>query len=109
MKKQYIVTIEIPEGYNINDGADYIRDAVRSWSGQYSPEDSAFDFGYGATVKPIKHTLPILSDNATVKHTKTCISPRFKNTFCSQCGREFGPGDHGYSHCKDHMSYTSDD
>lgn len=28
--------------------------------------------------------------------------PRFERTFCSQCGREFGPGDHGYSHCKNH-------
>ena len=29
-------------------------------------------------------------------------SPRFDNTYCSQCGSEFGPGDHGYSHCNDH-------
>lgn len=29
-------------------------------------------------------------------------SPRFAETYCSQCGRSFGPGNHGYSHCKDH-------
>ena len=29
-------------------------------------------------------------------------SPRFNNTYCSQCGDEFGPGEHGYSHCDDH-------
>lgn len=29
---------------------------------------------------------------------------RFANVSCSQCGREFGPGDSGYSHCKDHES-----
>jgi hypothetical protein len=29
---------------------------------------------------------------------------KFENTFCSQCGREFGPGDHGFSHCKDHQA-----
>jgi hypothetical protein len=28
---------------------------------------------------------------------------KFQNTFCSQCGGEFGPGDHGYSHCHDHQ------
>lgn len=28
--------------------------------------------------------------------------PRFTSTYCSQCGEEFGPGDHGYSHCSDH-------
>lgn len=29
--------------------------------------------------------------------------PRFRAVFCSQCGGEFGPGDHGYSHCRDHQ------
>lgn len=28
--------------------------------------------------------------------------PRFVRTYCSQCGGEFGPGEHGYSHCEDH-------
>ena len=28
---------------------------------------------------------------------------RFDKTHCSQCGREFGPGEHGYSHCDDHV------
>ena len=23
-------------------------------------------------------------------------------TYCSQCGKGFGPGDHGFSHCVDH-------
>lgn len=27
---------------------------------------------------------------------------RFANVFCSQCGKEFGPGNHGYSHCRNH-------
>lgn len=27
---------------------------------------------------------------------------KFDKTFCSQCGREFGPGDHGYSDCRSH-------
>jgi hypothetical protein len=30
--------------------------------------------------------------------------PRFLTTYCSQCGAEFGPGDAGFSHCKDHMT-----
>jgi hypothetical protein len=28
--------------------------------------------------------------------------PRYDKTFCSNCGREFGPGDHGFSHCDSH-------
>jgi hypothetical protein len=27
---------------------------------------------------------------------------KFGNITCSQCGRDFGAGDHGYSHCEDH-------
>jgi hypothetical protein len=30
-------------------------------------------------------------------------TPKFDKTFCSQCGQEFGPGDHGFSHCSDHQ------
>ena len=32
--------------------------------------------------------------------------PKFAETFCSQCGGKFGPGDHGYSHCLDHRKYA---
>lgn len=27
---------------------------------------------------------------------------RFGNVYCSQCGRDFGPGEHGFSHCTNH-------
>lgn len=29
-------------------------------------------------------------------------SPRFQQTYCSQCGGEQGPGNAGFSHCADH-------
>lgn len=32
---------------------------------------------------------------------------KFASTHCSQCGGEFGPGDHGYSHCDDHRRGAS--
>ena len=32
---------------------------------------------------------------------------KFQNTFCSQCGGEFGPGDHGYSHCRNHQKFAN--
>lgn len=28
--------------------------------------------------------------------------PKYKNVSCSQCGKDFGPGDHGFSDCKSH-------
>ena len=34
--------------------------------------------------------------------------PRFEEVTCSQCGNAFGPGDHGYSHCKDHRKVQRD-
>ena len=33
--------------------------------------------------------------------------PKFKVTYCSQCGGEFGPGNHGYSHCTDHKAQSA--
>lgn len=27
---------------------------------------------------------------------------KYDNVSCSQCGRDFGPGDHGFSHCNHH-------
>lgn len=30
-------------------------------------------------------------------------APRFENVGCSQCGRGFGPGIAGFSHCTDHI------
>lgn len=32
--------------------------------------------------------------------------PMFSNVYCSNCGREFGPGDHGFSHCENHKHLT---
>lgn len=29
---------------------------------------------------------------------------KFANVSCSQCGRDFGPGDHGFSHCEHHLA-----
>lgn len=34
--------------------------------------------------------------------------PRFAETFCSQCGQGFGPGEHGFSHCDDHPGWKRD-
>ena len=32
---------------------------------------------------------------------------KFAETFCSQCGQAFGPGDSGFSHCSDHIGIIS--
>lgn len=32
------------------------------------------------------------------------VKARFQKTYCSQCGREFGPGNEGFSHCEDHST-----
>jgi hypothetical protein len=33
---------------------------------------------------------------------------KYEKTYCSECGNEFGPGDHGYSHCSDHSEKNND-
>lgn len=35
---------------------------------------------------------------------KPFMPPRFTETYCSQCGQTFGPGNHGYSHCSEHKN-----
>lgn len=31
---------------------------------------------------------------------------RFSHVYCSQCGQEFGPGEHGFSHCQTHIDIS---
>lgn len=35
-------------------------------------------------------------------------SPLYPDVSCSQCGRSFGPGDHGFSYCYQHKGYARD-
>ncbi len=35
------------------------------------------------------------------------VEPTFVNVYCSQCGRDFGPGEHGFSHCRNHAGKAS--
>ena len=37
----------------------------------------------------------------------SAATAKFARTACSQCGREFGPGDHGYSQCSSHRGVYS--
>jgi hypothetical protein len=32
----------------------------------------------------------------------------YAEVWCSQCGRGFGPGDHGFSHCHQHAGHARD-
>jgi hypothetical protein len=34
------------------------------------------------------------------------IKPKHQVTSCSSCGKDFGPGDAGYSHCVDHEEWA---
>jgi len=36
-------------------------------------------------------------------------APRYPEVGCSQCGRRFGPGDHGFSHCDSHKHLKGHD
>ena len=41
---------------------------------------------------------------STVFLTESYTSPpRFENVSCSQCGMSFGPGNQGFSHCRNHI------
>jgi hypothetical protein len=49
-------------------------------------------------------TLPASCHYALAQYRaqQAATPPRFSRTFCSSCGREFGPGNHGFSHCENH-------
>lgn len=49
-------------------------------------------------VKPLKELTDQLAGTVPTKGS----GPRFERTYCSQCGGEFGPGDHGFSRCSSH-------
>lgn len=49
----FIVTTDRPKQYTKGSVADYIRDAVRSYSGSFHPDDEFFGFFKNATVKPL--------------------------------------------------------
>ena len=36
------------------------------------------------------------------EHLATTGTPKFQKVWCSQCGKEFGPGNSGFSHCENH-------
>jgi hypothetical protein len=45
-----------------------------------------------------------MADHVTTTSPSPGARPaaKFSKTYCSQCGGEFGPGNAGYSHCRDH-------
>ena len=46
----------------------------------------------------LAHVWKVKMGHANIRNTT-----KFKETFCSQCGEGFGPGDSGYSSCKSHL------
>lgn len=44
---------------------------------------------------------------AEILESLPLMTPQFDETSCSQCGRTFGPGNHGFSHCRDHAHLIS--
>jgi len=44
MKEQYVITLNRPPGVSITQMKTYISEAVRTWGGQYHPDDPMFGF-----------------------------------------------------------------
>lgn len=56
----------------------------------------------------IQKSLIAESDRLEAETAKLAGSPKFQKTYCSQCGKSFGPGNHGFSHCSDHREASGD-
>jgi len=46
-------------------------------------------------------------DEARAEDKRRGMTVEFENVSCSQCGRDFGPGEHGFLHCADHSPTNS--
>ena len=63
-----------------------------------------------AEIAAVRNVMPGADDWTIRRHltqraaivAQTGRAPRFLATYCSQCGRENGPGDAGTSHCWQH-------
>lgn len=69
-----MITLTLDNRY---DAARLIKEMADLETGKDQPEPHALQAIYGSRTK-------------------------FQSVSCSQCGQSFGPGDHGFSHCKNH-------
>ena len=61
-------------------------------------------------IEAVRRTFPNWDTATIVRHLKQRDAlrhqaPRFVQTYCSQCGRENGPGNSGVSRCADHSPW----
>lgn len=49
-----------------------------------------------------------LRGNVDAHYIEAVRGYKFRTVSCSQCGNDFGPGDHGFSHCADHSRKESE-
>lgn len=76
------------------------QDANRYSYGRVDPETGAWEGP--EWVDTVHEALDDLYSAAEA--SKGC---RFQETWCSQCGTQFGPGDGGYGHCTDHAAMAA--
>lgn len=85
-----ILTLGLEKGINEGIGDVVIR-RIRTL------EDTVRNLLVSATPHPMEN--PTM--HAAWKEAGKVVT-KFPNVSCSQCGGEFGPGNHGFSHCEDH-------
>lgn len=102
----------------IDEAADVI-EATNALLHQIDIGDFVDSNGHSAKMlKPVHDLMRLLSKSveternpelaaaarAALEKVTESNTPRFQTTFCSSCGGEFGPGDHGFSHCENHAN-----
>lgn len=53
--------------------------------------------------RPLQSEVQRITRENLERHLSPAAAPRYAKVLCSQCGGEFGPGDHGFSHCESHV------
>jgi len=63
MKRQFLVTIDVPESYTVKEVAKQIKEDIGSWAGAYYPDDKMYDLAKAKrTVKilPMKRRVQLI-------------------------------------------------
>ncbi len=83
MKRQFLVTIDIPESWTIKDVAKQIREDIGSWAGAKSPDDPMHELAKAKRTVKVDNSIKFKCGYCDYKGN---ISPTTDYIRCPNCG-----------------------
>ncbi len=95
------------EAVETNEALVRVVNAMELWGSWEDGIPETGDGAYGSVGSAYENAKDLIRDPATPPEREP--SPKFPETWCSQCGQPQGPGDNGFSHCEDHPTPKESD